>query len=276
MRLDCAGKWLDLTQPVVMGVINVTPDSFSDGGRFLRLDDALQRAEVMVAEGAALIDVGGESTRPGASVVSVQEELDRVLPLVERLARELPIPISVDTSKPQVMRAAVGVGAGLINDIWALRLPGALEVAVASGVPVCLMHMRGEPGTMQQNPDYGDVVGEVKEFLRERIQACEAAGLSRQRILVDPGFGFGKALVHNLSLLRHINCLTDLSAGVLVGVSRKSMVGALLNVPVDQRLSGSLAAAVVAVWQGARIIRAHDVGETVQALRVCAATLDAP
>ena len=276
MRLDCAGKWLDLTQPLVMGVINVTPDSFSDGGRFLRLDDALQRAEVMVAEGAALIDVGGESTRPGASVVSVQEELDRVLPLVERLARELPIPISVDTSKPQVMRAAVGVGAGLINDIWALRLPGALEVAVAGGVPVCLMHMRGEPGTMQQNPDYGDVVGEVKEFLRERIQACEAAGLSRQRILVDPGFGFGKALVHNLSLLRHINCLTDLSAGVLVGVSRKSMVGALLNVPVDQRLSGSLAAAVVAVWQGARIIRAHDVGETVQALRVCAATLDAP
>ena len=276
MRLDCAGKWLDLTQPLVMGVINVTPDSFSDGGRFLRLDDALQRAEVMVADGAALIDVGGESTRPGASVVSVQEELDRVLPLVERLARELPIPISVDTSKPQVMRAAVGVGAGLINDIWALRLPGALEVAVAGGVPVCLMHMRGEPGTMQQNPDYGDVVGEVKEFLRERIQACEAAGLSRQRILVDPGFGFGKALVHNLSLLRHINCLTDLSAGVLVGVSRKSMVGALLNVPVDQRLSGSLAAAVVAVWQGARIIRAHDVGETVQALRVCAATLDAP
>lgn len=275
MRLDCAGKWLDLTQPVVMGVINVTPDSFSDGGRFLRLEDALQRAEAMVAEGAALIDVGGESTRPGASVVSVQEEMDRVLPLVERLARELPIPVSVDTSKPQVMRAAVGVGAGLINDIWALRLPGALEVAVASGVPVCLMHMRGEPGTMQQNPDYGDVVGEVREFLCERIQACEAAGLSRQRILVDPGFGFGKALVHNLSLLGHINCFTDLSAGILVGISRKSMVGALLNVPVDQRLSGSLAAAVLAAWQGARIIRAHDVRETVQALRVCAATLNA-
>lgn len=275
MRLDCAGKPLDLTQPVVMGVLNVTPDSFSDGGRFLRLDDALRQAEAMVTEGAAILDVGGESTRPGASIVSVQEEMDRVLPLVERLARELPVPISIDTSKPQVMRAAVEVGAGLINDIWALRLPGALEIAVASGVPVCLMHMRGEPGTMQHHPCYGDVVAEVKDFLRERIRACEVAGLPRQRILVDPGFGFGKTLAHNLSLLRHVSCFTELAAGVLVGISRKSMLGTLLAAPVSERLNGSLAAAVIAAWQGAHIIRAHDVRETVQALRVCAATLAA-
>lgn len=275
MRLDCAGKPLDLTQSVVMGVLNVTPDSFSDGGRFLRLDDALRQAEAMVTEGAAILDVGGESTRPGASIVSVQEEMDRVLPLVERLARELPVPISIDTSKPQVMRAAVEAGAGLINDIWALRLPGALEIAVASGVPVCLMHMRGEPGTMQHHPCYGDVVAEVKDFLRERIRACEVAGLPRQRILVDPGFGFGKTLAHNLSLLRHVSCFTELAAGVLVGISRKSMLGALLAVPVSERLNGSLAAAVIAAWQGVRIIRAHDVRETVQALRVCAATLAA-
>lgn len=275
MRLDCAGKPLDLTQPVVMGVLNVTPDSFSDGGHFLHLDDALRRAETMVAEGAAIIDIGGESTRPGASVVSVQEEMDRVLPLVERLARDLPVPISIDTSKPQVMQAAAAVGAGLINDIWALRLPGALEIAAASGVPVCLMHMRGEPGTMQQSPQYSDVVSDVKDFLCERIRVCEAAGLPRQRILVDPGFGFGKTLAHNLSLLRHVSCFTELVAGVLVGISRKSMVGALLDVPVNERLTGSLAAAVIAAWQGARIIRAHDVRETVQALKVCAATLAA-
>ena len=275
MRLDCAGKWLDLTQPVVMGVLNVTPDSFSDGGRYLRFDDALRRAEAMVAEGAAILDIGGESTRPGAPAVPVQEELDRVLPLVERLARELPVPISVDTSKPQVMRAAVGAGAGLINDVWALRRPDALEIAVASGVPVCLMHMRGEPGTMQREPHYVDVVAEVRNFLAERVRVCEAAGLARDRVLVDPGFGFGKNLGHNLSLLRHLHCFDGLAAGVLVGLSRKSMIGALSDAPVEERLSGSLAAAVVAAWQGARIVRAHDVRATVQALRVCAATLAA-
>jgi dihydropteroate synthase len=271
MRLDCAGKVLDLSRPAVMGVLNVTPDSFSDGGRYFQLTDALHRAEAMVEEGAALVDVGGESTRPGAAPVSVQEELDRVLPVVERLARELPVPISVDTSKPEIIREAAHAGAGLINDVRALRLPGALEAAAASGLPVCLMHLRGEPATMQQEPVYADVVAEVHAFLAERVRVCEVAGIPRERILVDPGFGFGKTLDHNLILLRHLNRFTDLAAGVLVGISRKSMIGALLNAPVGARLSGGLAAAAIAFWQGANIIRAHDVRETVQALCVCAA-----
>ncbi len=271
MQLNCAGKMLDLNQPAVMGVLNVTPDSFSDGGCYLQPDAALRRAEIMAEEGAAIIDVGGESTRPGAPLVTVQEELDRVLPVVERLTRALSIPISVDTSKPEVMREAVRVGAGLINDVRALQAPGALDVAAASGLPVCLMHLRGEPATMQQVPRYSDAVAEVYAFLAERVQICEAAGISRDRILVDPGFGFGKTLEHNLRLLRHLNRFTDLAAGVLVGISRKSMIGLLLNTPVTERLSGSLAAAVIALWQGAKIIRTHDVRETVQALCVCAA-----
>ena len=271
MVLDCAGKRLDLSQAVVMGVLNVTPDSFSDGGRYQELDAALRRAESMVEEGAGIIDIGGESTRPGAPPVSVQEELDRVLPVVERLARELPIPVSVDTSKPEVIREAARAGAGLINDVRALQRPGAVDAAAASRLPVCLMHIRGEPATMQQEPRYSDVVTEVYAFLAERVRVCEAAGILRERILVDPGFGFGKTLDHNLRLLRHLDRFTDLSAGVLVGVSRKSMIGLLLNAPVDQRLSGSLAAAVIALWQGAKIIRTHDVRETVQALCVCAA-----
>ncbi len=271
MLMNCAGKILDLRQPAVMGVLNVTPDSFSDGGRYTLLDTALRRADAMVAEGAAIIDVGGESTRPGAPPVSVQEELDRVLPVVERLAQELPIPISVDTSKPEVMREAARAGASLINDVWALRQPGALEAAAASGLPVCLMHMLGEPATMQQEPHYVAVVTEVRAFLAERVQACMAAGIPRERILVDPGFGFGKTLEHNLSLLRYLDSFTDMAAGVLAGVSRKSMIGLLLNAPVGERLAGSLAAAVIAAWQGAHVIRAHDVRETVQALRVCAA-----
>ena len=254
-----------------MGVLNVTPDSFSDGGRYFQLTDALRRAEAMVEEGAALIDIGGESTRPGAAPVSVQEELDRVLPVVERLARQLPVPISVDTSKPELIRAATRAGAGLINDVRALRLPGALEAAAISGLPVCLMHLRGEPATMQQEPVYADVVAEVHTFLAERIRVCESAGIPRERILVDPGFGFGKTLDHNLILLRHLDRFTDLAAGVLVGISRKSMIGALLNAPVGERLSGGLAAAVIAFWQGANVIRTHDVRETVQALCVCAA-----
>lgn len=271
MRLDCAGKVLDLSQPAVMGVLNVTPDSFSDGGRYLQLDAALRRAETMVEEGAALIDVGGESTRPGAPLVSVQEELDRVLLVVERLARELPVPISVDTSKPEIIREAARAGAGLINDVRALRLSGALQAAAASGLPVCLMHMQGEPGTMQQQPTYADVVAEVHAFLAERVRVCESAGIPRNRLLVDPGFGFGKTLDHNLLLLRHLDRFTDLAAGVLVGISRKSMIGALLNAPVGERLAGGLAATVIAFWQGASIIRAHDVRETAQALCVCAA-----
>ncbi|MFO1420174.1 MAG: dihydropteroate synthase [Candidatus Competibacteraceae bacterium] len=273
MQLDCAGKIVDLSRPAVMGVLNVTPDSLSDGGRYLRLAEALRRAETMVEEGAALIDVGGESTRPGASPVSAREELVRVLPVVERLARVLPVPVSVDTSKPEVMREAVRAGAGLINDVRALCLPGALEAAAASGVPVCLMHMRGEPSTMQREPRYSDVVAEVHASLAERIRVCESAGISRERILIDPGFGFGKTLDHNLILLRHLDRFTGLAAGVLVGMSRKSMIGLLLDVPVGERLAGSLAAAVIAVWQGARIVRAHDVRETVRALRVCSAVL---
>lgn len=271
MLIDCVGKRLDLRQPVVMGVLNVTPDSFSDGGHYRELDTALRHAERMAAEGAAIIDVGGESTRPGAPLVSVQEELDRVLPVVERLARELPVPVSIDTSKPDVMREAARVGAGLINDVWALRQPGALEAAVASGLPVCLMHTLREPATMQQEPCYVDVVDEVRVFLTERVRICAVAGIPRERMLVDPGFGFGKTLDHNLTLLRHLDRFTDLAAGVLVGVSRKSMIGLLLDAPVGERLAGSLAAAVIAAWQGACVIRAHDVRETVQALRVCAA-----
>lgn len=256
-----------------MGVLNVTPDSFSDGGQYLQLDAALRRAEIMVAQGAALVDVGGESTRPGATPVSVQEELDRVLPVVERLARELAVPISVDTSKPELMRDLARVGAGLINDVRALQMPGALTAAAASGLPVCLMHLRGDPATMQQRPVYADVVAEVHDFLAARVCACEAAGIARERILVDPGFGFGKTLEHNLNLLRHLDRFADLAAGVLVGISRKSMIGALLDVPPGERLAGGLAAAAIAVWRGARVVRAHDVRETVHALRVCAAVL---
>lgn len=273
MLINCAGKTLDLSQPAVMGVLNVTPDSLSDGGQYLQMDAALRRAEVMVAQGAGLVDVGGESTRPGAAPVSVQEELDRVLPVVERLARELPVPISVDTSKPELMRELARAGAGLINDVRALQMPGALAAAVASGLPVCLMHLRGEPITMQRGPVYADVVAEVRDYLAARVGACEAAGIARERILVDPGFGFGKTLAHNLQLLRHLDRFTDLAASVLVGISRKSMIGALLDVPVGERLVGSLAAATIAVWRGARVVRAHDVRETVQALRVCAAVL---
>jgi dihydropteroate synthase len=271
MQFDCAGRVLDLSYPAVMGVLNVTPDSFSDGGHYLRLADALRRAEALVAEGAALVDVGGESTRPGAAPVTVAEEMRRVLPVVEHLARELPVPVSIDTSKPEVMREAVYAGAGLINDVRALQAPGALEAAAASGAPVCLMHLRGEPATMQQEPRYADVVTEVHAFLAERVRACESVGITRDRILVDPGFGFGKTLEHNLSLLRHLHRFVGLAAGVLVGLSRKSLIGALLDAPVEARLNGSLAAAIIAAWQGTNIIRAHDVRETVQALRVCAA-----
>jgi dihydropteroate synthase len=276
MILDCAGRSLDLTTPCVMGVLNVTPDSFSDGGRFLARDDALRQAETMVREGAAILDVGGESTRPGAEAVSLQEEIDRVVPVVEAIAAEFPVPVSVDTSKPGVMRAAVAAGAGLINDVYALRREGALAAAADSGVPVCLMHMQGEPRTMQEAPSYDDVVAEVREFLLLRVADCEAAGIARERILIDPGFGFGKTLEHNLSLLRHLDELARSGLPLLVGMSRKSMIGAILDKPVQHRLAGSLAVAVMAAMKGASIIRAHDVAETVDALKlvaaVCAAT----
>lgn len=266
--LDCRGRKLDLSHAAVMGILNITPDSFSDGGFFLDPTNALVRAREMVAQGAAIIDVGGESTRPGARPVPVQEELDRVIPVIERLAQELPIPISVDTSKPEVMRAAVMAGAGFINDVYALRAEGALDTAAALGVPVCLMHMQGESRVMQDDPRYGDVVSEVRGFLAQRIDAARKAGIDAARIVADPGFGFGKTLEHNLSLLRNLGSFGALEVPVLAGLSRKSMIGKALALPVEQRLQASVALALMAVQNGADIVRVHDVAETVQAIRM--------
>jgi len=271
MILDCAGKSLDLSVPRVMGILNVTPDSFSDGGRFVAPAMAVARAQQMVAEGAAIIDVGGESTRPGAAAVDAREEMARVVPVIEALAAELPVPISVDTSKPEVMRAAVAAGAGLINDVYALRLPGALAAAAELGVPVCLMHMQGEPRTMQQAPHYADVVAEVRDFLAQRVADCIAAGIARERILLDPGFGFGKTLAHNLSLLKHLPVLHGLGQPLLVGMSRKSMIGAVLDAPLEERLYGSLAVAAIGAWLGAAVVRVHDVKASADALKMVAA-----
>ena len=271
--LDCHGKRLDLGAPVVMGVLNVTPDSFSDGGSFPTLDLARNHARLLAREGAAIIDVGGESTRPGAAAVDEADECRRVIPVIEALARVLPIPISVDTSKPGVMRAAVAAGAGMINDVRALREPGALEAAAECGVPVCLMHMQGEPRTMQAAPHYVDVVAEVKEFLAQRIEACTNAGIPHDRIAVDPGFGFGKTLDHNLALLASLDRFLDLGVPLLVGLSRKSMLGTLTGRAVGERVAGSIAAATLAAWKGAHIIRAHDVAGAVDALAIVRATL---
>jgi dihydropteroate synthase len=255
-----------------MGILNLTPDSFFDGGRFVGPDVALKHAFVMVEQGAAIIDVGGESTRPGAQPVSLDEELERVIPIIERLAQAIPVPISVDTNKPQVMREAVAAGAGMINDVMALQEPGALEAAVEAAVPVCLMHMQGKPRTMQEAPRYGNVLEEVKGFLRQRLDAGEAAGIARHNMIIDPGFGFGKTLEHNLILLKKLQVIRELAAPVLVGISRKSMIGAIMgDKPVNERLIGSVAAAVVAAMQGAAIIRVHDVAETVDALKVVSA-----
>ena len=269
--LRCADRTLDLTQPVVMGVLNVTPDSFSDGGRFASVDAAVQAGLRMAAEGAALIDVGGESTRPGAQPVSLKDELQRVLPVIERLRAGTTAVISVDTSKPEVMRAAAAGGAGFINDVRALRGPGALEAASASGCAVCLMHMQGEPGTMQVAPHYTDVVDEVRSFLTARVAACRSAGIEADRLTVDPGFGFGKNLEHNLTLLRHLPTLVAHGPPVLVGLSRKATVGKLTGREAGARVHGSVALAVIAALKGARIIRAHDVAATVDAMKVVAA-----
>ena len=266
-RLRCGTRMLDLSSPVVMGILNVTPDSFSDGGRFNERDAALRQAEQMLADGAAIIDVGGESTRPGAAPVSEQEELDRVVPVVEALCSELDALVSVDTSTAAVIRDGAAAGAGLINDVRALRRPGALEASVASGLPVCLMHMQGEPGNMQDNPHYEDVTGEVIAFLQARIDVCVAAGISRDSLLVDPGFGFAKSVNHNLVLMREMAALQSLDLPVLIGVSRKSLFGKVLGREVNERLPASLAAAVMCVERGAKIVRAHDVQETVDAVR---------
>lgn len=270
-RLPCGSRLLDLSRPHVMGILNVTPDSFSDGGLFARRDAALRHAQDMLTAGATIIDVGGESTRPGARSVSALEELERVAPIVEAIAAELDVIISVDTSTPAVMRETARLGAGLINDVRALQREGALDAAHATGLPVCLMHMRGEPGTMQDNPQYHDVVAQVSEFLVERMAACESVGIAREQIILDPGFGFAKDLQHNLSLFKHLSTLHELGRPLLVGVSRKSMIGKVLGHEVGGRLYGSLALAALAVSQGARILRVHDVAETVDVVRMIAA-----
>ncbi|MCW2294136.1 dihydropteroate synthase [Pseudomonas sp. BIGb0408] len=260
-----------MTRPQVMGILNVTPDSFSDGGRFAMRDAALRHAESMVLAGATLIDVGGESTRPGADPVPVEQELARVAPMVEAIAAELDVIVSVDTSTPEVIRESARLGAGLINDVRSLQRDGALKAAADSGLPVCLMHMRGEPTTMQQSPQYEDVLDAVADFLRERLAVCEAAGIPSQRIVLDPGFGFAKTLEHNLSLFRRMPALQAFGLPLLVGVSRKSMIGAVLGREVDGRLYGSLALAALAVAKGASILRVHDVAETVDVVRMVAA-----
>ncbi|MCV4265314.1 dihydropteroate synthase [Pseudomonas capsici] len=270
-RLPCGNRVLDLAHTHVMGILNATPDSFSDGGRYSQLDSALRHAEAMVLAGATLIDVGGESTRPGAPPVSPEQELERVAPVVEAICRELDVIVSVDTSTPEVMLETARLGAGLINDVRSLGRPGALEAAARTGLSVCLMHMLGEPGNMQDDPRYTDLVGEVSAFLLERMNQCAAAGIDRERIILDPGFGFAKTLDHNLSLFKHMEVLHSLGRPLLVGVSRKSMIGAVLGRPVGERLYGGLALAALAMAKGARILRVHDVAETADVVRMIAA-----
>jgi len=277
--MNCGGRILDLSRPAIMGVINATPDSFSDGGTLychqqLDLDLCLARAAEMVAAGAAILDIGGESTRPGAAPVTEQEELDRVLPLISLIAREFEVVVSVDTSTPAVMREAASAGAGLLNDVRALTREGAIEAAAATGLPVCLMHMRGEPDTMQVDPDYGDVVQDVVQYLQRRVDVCTAAGIAHDRLLVDPGFGFGKTLEHNLQLLDGLAALVELGAPILVGLSRKSLIDKLLGRSIEERLPASLALAVLAVERGATIIRTHDVAATVDAVAMSSALKD--
>ncbi len=268
---QCGDRALDLGTPVVMGVLNVTPDSFSDGGRFSDPDAALAQARRMIEEGAAIIDIGGESTRPGASPATVEQELERVLPLIEALRRESEVFLSVDTSKPEVMRAAMTAGADIINDVRALQETGALEAAAATRAGVCLMHMKGEPRTMQDAPNYTDVVGEVREFLATRIRAAHDAGIGRERVVIDPGFGFGKRAQDNLALLKHLGEFAPLHTPLLVGLSRKSLLARLTGRDVGSRIAGSVALAAIAVLNGARIVRAHDVAATLDAVRVAAA-----
>nr|WP_240894111.1 dihydropteroate synthase [Halomonas alimentaria] len=272
--LMCGRHRLDLSYPRVMGILNVTPDSFSDGGRHVALDDALRHAERMLAEGAAMIDVGGESTRPGADPVSPQEELERVAPVVEALVRELDALVSVDTSCPEVMRESAALGAGMINDVRSLEREGALAAAIGSGLPVCLMHRQGEPRDMQQAPRYDVPIEEaVADYLAARVAECEAAGLRRERLLLDPGFGFGKTVEHNLRLLHRMGRLSELELPLLVGMSRKSMIGKVLERPVEERLPGGLALSTLAVERGARILRVHDVAPTVDAVNMTWAVL---
>ncbi len=270
MYLHCGIFKLELSRPLVMGIVNATPDSFFDGGLHAQRNDALSHAYQLIDEGADIIDIGGESTRPGARPVAIQEELDRVLPVIEGM-RGAPVPISIDTCKPEVMRAAIAAGAQMINDIDALQDAAAMDAVAGSNAAICLMHKQGKPQTMQEQPDYQDVVAEIYAFLTGRVAAAEAAGIRRSRIVIDPGFGFGKTLAHNLILLRELRKLADLGVPVLAGLSRKSMLGALTGQAVGQRLAASVAAALIAVQRGAAIVRVHDVRATVDALKILAA-----
>ncbi|MEA3107521.1 MAG: dihydropteroate synthase [Gammaproteobacteria bacterium] len=273
MHWRCLNRVVDLTRPVVMGILNLTSDSFSDGGRYLRPEAALDRAAEMASEGADIIDIGGESTRPGAHLVEESIETERVVPIIERIARTLDVTISIDTSKPGVMAAAAAAGAHIVNDVYALRAPGAREWAAGSGVGVCLMHMQGEPRTMQQHPHYQDVVAEVSEFLVRERESCLSAGVARDAIVLDPGVGFGKGLEHNMTLLKELPRLVALGSPLLVGVSRKSFIGRVLERSTEERLYGGLGLAALAVSMGARIIRTHDVAPTRDAIRMVAAVL---
>jgi len=268
-HLTIGDKQFDLSRAIVMGILNVTPDSFSDGGQFDRIERALEHAMRMQHEGADIIDIGGESTRPGANSVTVAEELERVIPVIRALRQQSSLPISIDTSKPEVMRAAVAEGANMVNDVNALQAEGAVETCAELEVPVCLMHMQGEPRTMQQDPRYDDVVKEVAAYLQQRCIACIESGIHRNNIVIDPGFGFGKTLRHNLDLLNRLESVSELELPVLVGISRKSMLGAILDRPVAERLYAGIAAAVIAYYKGARLFRVHDVAPTRDALAVC-------
>ena len=271
--IQCAERELTLESPAIMGILNVTPDSFSDGGLYIDQESALCQAAKMQADGAVIIDIGGESTRPGAKAVTEIEELDRVIPIIEKLHQELDIIISIDTSKAMVMTEAAKAGAAMINDVMALRSDGALRAAQESSLPVCLMHMQGEPRSMQTQPHYHDVVTEVKTFLQQRAEQCMAQGISREQIIIDPGFGFGKTLAHNISLFKHLSEFEKLAFPVLIGASRKSMIGQITGKEVDDRLAGSIALAAMAALKmislnGAAIIRVHDVAETVDAIKI--------
>ncbi|MWP50140.1 MULTISPECIES: dihydropteroate synthase [unclassified Gilliamella] len=274
MEIHFQNQTIDLSFPQVMGIVNMTPDSFSDGGNYNNLDDAMRRVDSMIQAGATFIDVGGESTRPGAAEVSIDEELNRVVPLVEKIARYFDVWISVDTSKPQVMTESAKAGAHLINDVRALTEPGALEAAAQTGLPVCLMHMQGDPQTMQNAPHYEqDIYQEVDDFFAKQIERCINAGIDRQKIILDPGFGFGKTLAHNYRLLATLEQFHHFNLPLLVGMSRKSMIGQVLNVPPQERMLGSVSCAVIAAMKEAQIIRVHDVKETFDALRIVQATL---
>lgn len=273
MKFSCGKYQLNLSRPHVMGIVNVTPDSFSDGGKYESTEKAVEHALKLVAEGADILDIGGESTRPGATPVSLDEELRRVVPVIEKLSKVAGVPLSIDTYKPEVMRAALAAGADIVNDVRALQEPGALGVVAQSNAGVCLMHMQGTPQTMQLDPQYHDVVAEVKDFLKERLLAAEAAGIDANRIVLDPGFGFGKRTVHNIELLQQLDSIVDLGRPLLVGLSRKSVLGQIIGGDVYVRLHASLAASVISAMKGARIIRVHDVKATADALKVVAVVL---